>query len=151
MSTSAQHTLGSHRMPSPALGTVADVMHHGILSCKPDTAISEVARMMATRHIHCVAVMDTARGNSGEPVVWGIVSDFDLLRAADGRGAEPTAGDLAGQPIISVKPTMSLPEVVELMLNHRVSHLVVVDPKTRRPIGILSTLDVAGVLAWDEA
>jgi CBS domain-containing protein len=37
------------------------------------------------------------------------------------------------------------------MLTHRVSHLVVTDAEAGRPIGILSTLDLAGVLAWGEA
>ncbi len=37
------------------------------------------------------------------------------------------------------------------MVRNRVSHLVVTDAEAGRPIGILSTLDVAGVLAWGEA
>jgi hypothetical protein len=37
------------------------------------------------------------------------------------------------------------------MLAHHVSHLVVIQPGTGRPIGILSTADVAGVIAWGEA
>ena len=36
------------------------------------------------------------------------------------------------------------------MLDHDAHHIVVVDPNTRRPVGILSTLDVAGILAWGE-
>jgi hypothetical protein len=36
------------------------------------------------------------------------------------------------------------------MLTHSSSHVVAVDPETRRPVGILSTLDIAGVLAWGE-
>jgi len=44
-----------------------------------------------------------------------------------------------------------LREAGELMLTHAVNHLVVVQPGSQRPIGILSTLDVAGVLAWGEA
>ncbi len=33
------------------------------------------------------------------------------------------------------------------MTRHGVSHLVVVDPVEQRPLGVLSTLDLAGVLA----
>jgi CBS domain-containing protein len=29
-----------------------------------------------------------------------------------------------------------------------VTHLVVVQPQSGRPVGVLSTLDVVGVLAW---
>jgi hypothetical protein len=37
------------------------------------------------------------------------------------------------------------------MLAERASHLVVVEPESERPVGILSTLDVAGILGWGEA
>jgi CBS domain-containing protein len=33
------------------------------------------------------------------------------------------------------------------MVNHRVSHVVVIDPASQQPIGILSTLDVVRALA----
>jgi CBS domain-containing protein len=46
---------------------------------------------------------------------------------------------------------MPLREAGELMLKHGVSHLIVVDPTTQRPTGVLSTLDIAGILAWGEA
>jgi CBS domain-containing protein len=36
------------------------------------------------------------------------------------------------------------------MLTHGVSHLVVIEAESERPVGILSTLDIAGVLAWGE-
>jgi hypothetical protein len=37
------------------------------------------------------------------------------------------------------------------MVRNGVSHVVVVDDAERqRPIGVLSTLDLAGVLAWGE-
>jgi hypothetical protein len=36
------------------------------------------------------------------------------------------------------------------MLDRGVSRVVVVDPVAQRPIGVLSTLDVAGVLASGE-
>ena len=34
------------------------------------------------------------------------------------------------------------------MISHGVHHLVVVAAETGRPIGILSELDVAGIIAW---
>jgi CBS domain-containing protein len=58
---------------------------------------------------------------------------------------------LAGQPIITVTPTTPLREAAALMLSHRISHLVVIDEARLLPIGTLSTLDIAGVLAWGEA
>jgi CBS domain-containing protein len=46
---------------------------------------------------------------------------------------------------------MPLRDAVQEMLAHRVSHVIVADPAAQRPVGVLSTLDVAGVLAWGEA
>jgi CBS domain-containing protein len=149
--TAIQPYHGSYLMPSIEHATVADAMHPGILSCQADATLTDVAQMMATHHVHCVAVMGLAHDHSGESYVWGIISDLDLLRAGIPVGGEETAGALAQQPIISVKPTMSLRDASQLMVTHGVNHLVVIDPEARRPIGILSTLDVAGVLAWGEA
>jgi CBS domain-containing protein len=148
--TTVQPYRGSYLMPSLEHATVADAMHPGILSCDQDASLTEVARTMATHHVHCVAVMGISHDRSGESFVWGIISDLDLLEASIRDGAEATAKALAGQEIISVKPTMPLREAGELMLTHGVNHVVVIDPKAQRPIGILSTFDVAGVLAWGE-
>ena len=34
------------------------------------------------------------------------------------------------------------------MLEQGTSHAVVVEPGTGRPVGVLSTLDIAGILGW---
>jgi CBS domain-containing protein len=46
---------------------------------------------------------------------------------------------------------MPLREAGELMLDHGATHVIVIDPDSQRPIGVLSTLDIAGLLAWGEA
>lgn len=148
--TTIQPYAGSYLMPSLEHATVSDAMHPGVLSCEASASLSDVARLMATHHVHSVAVMGISHDVSGERLVWGIISDLDLLRAGTGSGSE-CAGALAKQPIISVEPTAPLREAGELMLRQGASHVVVIDPNTQRPIGVLSTLDIAGVLAWGEA
>lgn len=144
--TAIAPTHGSYLMPSLAHATVADAMHPGLHTCAREASLTEVARIMATQHVHCVAV-----SGGGDAVVWGIISDLDLLKAGINSGAEPAAGDLAAQPVASVQTTMPLREATELMLRHGTTHVIVIDPLTERPVGILSTLDIAGVLAWGEA
>ncbi len=151
MSTTTQSIHGSYLMPTLAHATVADAMHPGILSCPPDAPLTDVARMMASHHVHSVAVMGVSHDEPGEKLVWGIISDLDLLRAGVRSQGEETAGSMALQPIVSVEPTMPLRAAGELMLAHDLTHVVVVDPELGRPVAILSTLDVAGVLAWGEA
>jgi CBS domain-containing protein len=48
-----------------------------------------------------------------------------------------------------VHPDDSLEHAAQLMAEHEVTHLVVIQPHTRHPVGILSALDLAGALAWD--
>jgi CBS domain-containing protein len=141
---------GSYLMPSIEHATVADAMHPGIMTCEPEASVTEVARMMASNHVHCIAVMGIAHEH-GESLVWGIVSDLDLVRAGLANGAEQTAATMAKQPIVSVEPTLPLRDAAELMLMHGHTHVLIVDPAKQRPVGMLSTLDVAGILAWGEA
>lgn len=37
------------------------------------------------------------------------------------------------------------------MAERNVTHAVVVDGRTRRPVGVVSTLDIAGILGWGRA
>lgn len=148
--TATQTYHGSYLMPSLEHATVSDAMHPGILSCEPDASAADVAQLMATHHVHCVAVVGISH-EKPECFVWGIISDLDLLAAGIRGEQEPTARDLAGQPVITVGPSTPLRDAGEAMLTYNVSHLVVTDPEAGRPMGILSTLDIAGVLAWGEA
>ena len=141
---------GSLLMPSLDHATVSDAMHPGILSCEPDASSMEVAKLMASHHVHCVAAVGISHERP-ECFVWGIISDFDLIEAGIRAEREFTARDLARQPLITVGPEMPLRNAAEAMLAHNVTHLVVTDAAVGRPIGILSTLDVVGVLAWGEA
>ena len=104
--------------------------------------------IIATYDVHSVAIMHPAHDESGPRYLWGIVSDLDLLRASLDPDSEATAGEIAQQPTISVKRTLPLREAAKLMLDHETSHVVVIHEETLRPIGVLSTLDVAGVRAW---
>ncbi len=148
--SATQVTAGSYLMPSMQHATVADAMHPGIVACPPDAGLTDVARLMASHHVHCAVVMATSHDDD-ERYVWGLISDLDVLRAGIHLGPDSSARALAFEPVVSVVPAMSLLEAGELMLRHGVSHLVVVDPETQRPTGVLSTLDIAGLLAWGEA
>jgi len=146
MSTNRMH--GSYLMPSLEHATVSDAMHPGVMTCEPDATVTEVARMMASHHIHCLAV--TAADQHGESPTWGIISDLDLIRAGVD-APDQAASAMASGPVVTVKPSTPLTDAARLMLAHAAPHLLVIDPGKQRPIGILSTLDIAGVLAWGEA
>ena len=48
---------------------------------------------------------------------------------------------------MTVATDAPLARAAELMAEHGISHLAVVDPVSKRPVGILSTLDIARSIA----
>lgn len=124
--------------------TAADVMHAPIAAVDPSTPIADVALLMSRLRIHCVIVDGVTRDGAGEHLVWGVVSDLDLVRGALVPDDELTAGRLAGTHALCVDATDDLESVAALLVDHEASHAVVVQDE--RPVGVLSTLDVAGVL-----
>jgi CBS domain-containing protein len=125
--------------------TVADAMHHGVVTCDVDTPLSKVAQIMVGHWIHCVVV--SSRTEQELPP-WGVVSDLDLAAGFRHDGAADTpAGEVAATPAVMVWMREPLGRAVQLMTEHGVSHLVVIDRGSSRPVGVLSTLDVARVVA----
>jgi CBS domain-containing protein len=122
--------------------TVADVMTEGLITCEPSAPLRAVARLMADHHVHSVFVFDDETAE-----LWGIVSDLDLAAAAWADVDTQTAGESAVTPLVSVLRTDDLRHAAQLMAESGVSHLAVVDPMTERPVGVVSTLDIARAVA----
>ena len=137
---------GSFLMPAFENARVADAMRPGVIGCPPDTPLRTVARMMATNPVHSIVV---GREGGGERP-WGIVSDVDLARHA-AAADELTAAEACSAEPVSVGPEDALARAAQLMGEHGTSHLIVVDPGSQQPVGVLSTLDLAGVVAWGRA
>ena len=117
---------------------VKDVMHTGILTTDPSTPLRVVARLMADQRVHAVAVADPDHGRRP----WGIVSTLDVAAAA-AQGLDGTAGEAATGDIVTVSSTECIEYAAQIMAEEKLEHLIVVDPATGHPAGILSTLDVA--------
>jgi CBS domain-containing protein len=127
--------------------TVGEKMNNGVIQCAPETPLRAVARLMADRRVHAIFVFDYGREDDETVELWGIVSDLDVVAAAAGDIDARTARDSAVTPLVSVTSDTPLEEAGQLMAQHGVSHLAVLDPHTHRPIGVLSTLDIARALA----
>jgi CBS domain-containing protein len=141
---------GSFLMPTLEHASVSDAMHPGVIACDPEATATELARVMSGQQVHCLVVMGVARGRAGESLVWGMITDLDLIGAGLSGGAEQTAQTIARHPTVTVEPSTPLREAAQLMRSQGLSHVLVVDPRGQRPVGILSSLDVAGVMAWAE-
>lgn len=147
MSRGESQVEGSYVTPAIEHSTVKDAMRPQVLTCPPDATLRDVARTMASEHVHSVIVSGAGAGDRK----WGIVSDMDLMRAAREDIDERTASWAAGSEFLSVSPDESLERALQMMVEHHATHIVVVDPEGDVPIGVLSTLDVAGLLAWGRA
>ena len=77
----------------------------------------------------------------------GVVTDQDLLSTAVG-AADRLAGSCASGELVTVTPDERVEAAADLMRRHAVSHLMVVDPERNQPLGVISTLDLARIVAW---
>lgn len=139
-----------HRRDEPPvafeIGTVGDAMSHGLISCPPETPLRVVARMMATHGVHAIFVFEYAEGDQA-PHLWAVVSDLDLVAATRLDLDTLTAGATAVTPLVTVAADSSIGEAGSLMAQYGIAHLAVTEPGSRRPIGVISTLDIARAIA----
>lgn len=120
--------------------TVREWMHAGVVSCRPETPVAEVAGTMDSQDISALVVVDEAGG------AVGVISRTDIVNA---RFVQPylkhwpgmTAEHLMTQPVISVSPDTPISEAVRTLRDRRIHRLVVVEES--RPVGILSVTDLA--------
>ena len=125
--------------------TVADAMHGGVITCARQTSLVSAAHILAAERVHCLVVV--AGMPDGGTRICGVLSDRDVLSTlARGDIHEATAGSCAATEVITVTPQEALIRAAERMDDHGVTHIVVVDPDTGAPIGVLSALDIAAVI-----
>jgi CBS domain-containing protein len=142
--------MGSYLTPSFEHATAADAMHPRVLTCTPDTPLVTVAQRMAGEHVHALVVMRPTVADGDQRRPWGVLTDRDLLHNAQ-RVEELTAGDVAAPAILEIRPDERLSDVAERMVAAGTSHAIVEEPSSGRPVGVVSTLDIAGILAWGRA
>ncbi len=144
----AKVTHTPQELPVPfEIATVADAMSPGVISCPPETPLRIVARMMATFSVHSVFVFEHQDEDDENPQLWGVVSDLDLVAASRLDVDTRTAGACAVTPLVTVSSEAPIEDAAELMAQHGIAHLAVLDPHTQRPVGVISTLDVARSIA----
>ena len=121
-------------------GTVADVMHRGVVTCVADIAAKTVARIMAAHRIHAVAVVN------GDGHCVCVVETPDIIAAVQRGTLHFERARAIGRPPIFVYEPTPVRDAVRLMHRHGVAHLVVAERGESRPIGIVSILDALEAL-----
>jgi CBS domain-containing protein len=138
---------GSYVTPRLEHARVADAMRHGVLSCPVDASLRDAARTMSRHHVHMIVATDPT---DDSPV--GTLSDSALLSALlDAGGEDPPLEGLVDRSFQTISSDEHLAVAARLMRDDGTAHLLVRDAHNGKPIGMVSTLDVAGILAWGEA
>lgn len=126
---------------------VRDLMHTGLITCKPTATLGQVAVLLNQHHVHALIVTD----RDGRPT--GILSDLDLMAgewlSSDSESLKTmrslTAADLMTHPIDTVEANMPIDEASKLILEKKVSRLLVTE--NEKPVGIISTSDFVASIA----
>jgi CBS domain-containing protein len=142
-----ENPTGSYLIPRLTHARVSDAMRHGILTCPADAPLRDAAQIMSTEHVHMILATSP---RDGTPV--GVLSARRLLEVILDREADdmPLA-EVADPALPTISSDAPLLEAAEGMRASGSSHVLVKDAASNRISGVLSTLDVAGVLAWGEA
>jgi CBS domain-containing protein len=117
---------------------VADVMHRGVIACPATAPLADVAAALVERRAHTVMVA----GEDG----WAFVTDMDVVAGALRGEPVPTAGAMASMGLAVVRFDASLELAASMVAESRAGHVVAVDAEGF-PVGVVSTLDLVGVIA----
>jgi CBS domain-containing protein len=115
---------------------IRDVMTPNPRTVSPDDSIRSAARIMRDEDTGAIPVVE-----NGRPI--GLVTDRDIVvrAVADGAQLDRPVRDIATTNIVAVTPDMSTLEANELMREHQVRRLPVVDGE--RLVGMVSLGDLA--------
>ncbi len=129
---------------------VGDVMHPGVFTCPRSATLLEAARLMQSRGVRALVVMDEQCG------MVGIVSQSDLVNASLRSSSELpwrslTVDAVMTRQVVTVSPDDAIQRAAALMIEHRIHRLVVVhESDPCRPLGVLSMGDLMRHLMMEE-
>lgn len=134
------HNKGKYAEYKKSSGMVKDVMAHRVIAVTSVTFLPEAATIMKQEDVGALPVVQE------DGKLMGIVTDRDItVRAvADGRNISQTqvAEVFTADDLVTVTPDMSLEDAEELMAEHQVRRLPVVEQGTNKLMGILAQADI---------
>jgi CBS domain-containing protein len=118
---------------------VREIMTSGSLATATlDTTLEEIASMMKAEDVGAIPVLDD------DEKLAGIVTDRDIVVRAIAEGEDPTectAEDILSEQLHTIEPDADLQEAIDLMSQHQIRRLPVVEED--QVIGIISLGDVS--------
>jgi CBS-domain-containing membrane protein len=122
---------------------VRDVMHRKVISCRVDSPLKEVARLLDSEGINALVVVDEGGDLSG------VVSQTDLVKAFDQQWESMLAEDVMTPDVVTIVADIPVHTAVELMVDNQIHRVVITQGglAPRRPVGVLSMTDVVREMA----
>jgi CBS domain-containing protein len=125
-------------------------MHPGLLTCRKNATLGQVAVLLTQNHVHALIVADRDK----RPI--GIISDYDLLAgewlSADSQSLATmrnlTAGELMSSPIDTIEASTSLDKAALVLIQKDINRLLVTEKGV--PAGIISISDFVSSIAREE-
>ena len=120
---------------------VSEIMTQKPACALEETSLQEVAQMMVLNDCGCVPVVDGKE--SKKPL--GVLTDRDIMIRTVAEGKNPldlTAGDIMTKNIVTVLSDTSVEECCNLMEEHQIRRVAVVD-ETGACCGMISQADIA--------
>jgi CBS domain-containing protein len=119
--------------------TVSDIMRKKLETIEDTASVQKTAEKMKERNVSSLVVVD----KNGKPL--GLVSERDLVRKVCVNRLPTTEvinKEIMSSPLITVSSDSSTSVAADMMLQHNVRHLLVVEKNNLdRPIGIVTPLD----------
>ena len=117
---------------------VRDIMHRGVITCKPEALLKEVVRILSDTGVHALIV-----ASSGTEIE-GVISHMDVIKLYGQNLLDYKAKDIMTSLVIDVSPGASVAEAIRILLENRVHRLLVTEegPHGKIAVGVLSTTDI---------
>ena len=129
--------------------TISDIMRKKLEAIEGTASVQQAAKKMTDRNVSSLLIVDEKDNPQG------IVSERDLVTKVcynDRSASAVTNQEIMSSPLITISSKSSPSEAADMMLQHNVRHLLVVDDRgnddnknTRsnlsKPVGIITPLD----------
>jgi CBS domain-containing protein len=120
------------------MGTsINEVMTRDVSACEPNATVAEAAKVMAREDVGPVPIVEDGR-------LIGILTDRDIVVRVVAEGRDPnatTVNEIASTELVTVSPDDNLDDALNLLAEHQVRRLPVVEGD--RLVGIVAQADIA--------
>jgi len=120
------------------MAKVADIMTRDVETVGPTATVQEVAERMKAANIGSIPICHDSR-------LVGTITDRDITIRVTAEGRDPQATavrDVMSQPVVTVRPQQDVLEAEQLMHDHQIRRLPVVE-QDGRLVGYVTTATIA--------